>query len=182
MKSILKIMTLTGLAFTLASCGSVNDPYGSNDPYGYPTNYPNDGSVYRAPDGTVYRRGDVYRDRNGNVYENGRVVRTGDVYGQPGILGGRTGQVYYPDANRRNLPPGQAKKIYGGQATDYAKGQVKKRNRAWQNTNDNRNLRNEDYRKTNGFKKADNNNRSNDYKRTEDYRKSKKNAKSNDQD
>lgn len=28
---------------------------------------------------------------------------------------------------RRNLPPGQAKKIYGGSATDYAPGQVKKR-------------------------------------------------------
>jgi hypothetical protein len=28
---------------------------------------------------------------------------------------------------RRHLPPGQAKKIYGGSATDYAPGQVKKR-------------------------------------------------------
>ncbi|MGN6194407.1 MAG: hypothetical protein ACTHOB_05680 [Ginsengibacter sp.] len=27
---------------------------------------------------------------------------------------------------RKNLPPGQAKKIYGGSATDYAPGQVKK--------------------------------------------------------
>ncbi|AZB02210.1 quinol oxidase subunit 4 [Chryseobacterium joostei] len=27
------------------------------------------------------------------------------------------------------LPPGQAKKIYGGSAKDYAPGQVKKRNR-----------------------------------------------------
>lgn len=28
---------------------------------------------------------------------------------------------------RRNLPPGQAKKIYGGSAKDYAPGQMKKR-------------------------------------------------------
>jgi hypothetical protein len=36
---------------------------------------------------------------------------------------------HYPVYNgrRRNLPPGQAKKIYGGSATDYAPGQLKKR-------------------------------------------------------
>ncbi len=28
---------------------------------------------------------------------------------------------------RKNLPPGQAKKVYGGSAKDYAPGQVKKR-------------------------------------------------------
>ncbi|MDN3692994.1 quinol oxidase subunit 4 [Chryseobacterium tructae] len=28
----------------------------------------------------------------------------------------------------RKIPPGQAKKIYGGSAKDYAPGQVKKRN------------------------------------------------------
>jgi hypothetical protein len=33
---------------------------------------------------------------------------------------------------RKNLPPGQAKKIYGGSATDYAPGQVKKYNgKSW---------------------------------------------------
>jgi hypothetical protein len=34
----------------------------------------------------------------------------------------------YPVYNhkKKNLPPGQAKKIYGGSATDYAPGQVKK--------------------------------------------------------
>jgi hypothetical protein len=36
-------------------------------------------------------------------------------------------KVYYPVRNRKNLPPGQAKKIYGGSAKDYAPGQVKKR-------------------------------------------------------
>jgi hypothetical protein len=84
MKTILKITAVAGLAFTMASCGAVNDPYGNNYPNNYPTNYPNDGTFYRAPDGTVYGRGDVYRDRDGNVYQNGRVVRTGDVYGNTG--------------------------------------------------------------------------------------------------
>jgi hypothetical protein len=60
------------------------------------------------------------------VYENGRVVRTGDVYGRPGILG-RDNTVYNPNNNARRLPPGQAKKIYGGSAKDYAPGQLKKR-------------------------------------------------------
>lgn len=35
--------------------------------------------------------------------------------------------IYYPHRKRKNLPPGQAKKIYGGSATDYAPGQVKKK-------------------------------------------------------
>ena len=60
MKTILKITAVAVLAFTMASCGAVNDPYGNNYPNNYPTNYPNDGTVYRAPDGTVYGRGDVY--------------------------------------------------------------------------------------------------------------------------
>ncbi|AZA83816.1 quinol oxidase subunit 4 [Chryseobacterium lactis] len=32
------------------------------------------------------------------------------------------------NGNGNRLPPGQAKKIYGGSAKDYAPGQVKKRN------------------------------------------------------
>lgn len=36
------------------------------------------------------------------------------------------GKVYYPGKKRKHLPPGQAKKIYGGSAKDYAPGQVKK--------------------------------------------------------
>ncbi|PKF75918.1 quinol oxidase subunit 4 [Chryseobacterium sp. PMSZPI] len=42
-----------------------------------------------------------------------------------------TSCVAYVDEGRGNgnrLPPGQAKKIYGGSAKDYAPGQVKKRN------------------------------------------------------
>jgi hypothetical protein len=38
---------------------------------------------------------------------------------------------------RKNLPPGQAKKIYGGSATDYVPGQVKKHNgQAWKGEHD----------------------------------------------
>ncbi|WP_447951243.1 hypothetical protein [Chryseobacterium koreense] len=134
MKQILKIWAVAGLAFTLASCAATNDPYATNYPNNYPSTYPGNGPVFRAPDGAVYRQGDVYRDRNGNVYQNGRVIQTGDVYGQPGILG-RNGNstVYYPNNNDRGLPPGQAKKIYGGEAKDYAPGQLKKRNRSWEN-------------------------------------------------
>lgn len=140
MKTLFNIILGTGLALTLASCGTTNDAYGNNYPTNrYPTNGTNDGRVYRANDGAVYRQGEVYRDRSGNVYQNGRVVRTGDVTGNPGILGGNTNTVYYPNSNPQNLPPGQAKKIYGGKATDYAKGQQKKRDnqyRNWENDND----------------------------------------------
>lgn len=109
MKTLFKIVLGVGLAVTMASCGAANDPYyGNNGGYG-------NTRVYRAPDGSVYRQGEVYRDRNGNVYQNGQILRRGGDYGYGN----------YP--NRRNLPPGQAKKVYGGSAKDYAPGQVKKR-------------------------------------------------------
>ncbi|MGA9212869.1 MAG: hypothetical protein WBY99_09275, partial [Kaistella sp.] len=128
MNNLFKIILGAGLAITLSSCSTTQNPYGNN--------YPNNGTVYRTNDGQVYRRGDIYRDRNGNVYQNGRIIRTGDVYGQPGILG-RNGNktIYYPNQNRQNLPPGQAKKIYGGSAKDYAKGQQNKRNNQWKKYN-----------------------------------------------
>ena len=49
------------------------------------------------------------------------------------IFGGRKtdgSRNTYPvyKTRRKNLPPGQAKKIYGGSATDYAPGQVNKHN------------------------------------------------------
>lgn len=125
MKNLFKILISTGLMVLVTACGAVQDPYRNNDQN-------RNGNVYRANDGVVYRRGEVYRDRNGTVYQNGRVIKTGDVYGNPGILtGNRNGDIYYPRNNRRNLPPGQAKKVYGGKATDYAKGQQKKRNNQW---------------------------------------------------
>ena len=97
MKNVFKILLGAGLLFGVASCGTVNDPYNNN------------GRVYRAPDGTVYRHGDVYTDRNGSVYQNGRIVARA-----------------HGNHKTKRLPPGQAKKIYGGKATDYAPGQTKK--------------------------------------------------------
>lgn len=127
MKNFFKILLSSGLALTLTSCGTMGETYGNNYPNQYPSNRYPQGGVYRAGDGTVYRQDEVYRDRNGNVYQNGRVVRTGDVYGRPGIIS-RSGNYPVYGNNTRNLPPGQAKKVYGGRATDYAKGQQKKRN------------------------------------------------------
>lgn len=117
---------------TLASCGTVGDTYG-NYPTQNGTRYPSNGRVYRAPDGGTYRSDDVYRDRNGNVYRNGQVIRTGDVAGRPGILSGGTWGGY-GNNNPQNLPPGQAKKVYGGRAKDYAPGQVKKQNGGYYGT------------------------------------------------
>ncbi len=134
MKNLFKIMLGAGLAITLTSCASSN-PYGNNYPNQYPNQYPQ-GGVYRAGDGTVYRQGEVYRDRNGTVYQNGRVLRRGDVAGRPGILS-RNGNYPVYGNNGRNLPPGQAKKVYGGRATDYAKGQQKKRDNNYRNQNGN---------------------------------------------
>ncbi len=121
MKKVFNLIAGAGLALSLASC-SANPGVSDRN------NYPSNGTVYRAGDGNVYNRGEVYRDRNGNVYQNGRVIRRGDVYGRPGVITrGNQSTVYYPNRNARNLPPGQAKKIYGGSAKDYAKGQQKKK-------------------------------------------------------
>lgn len=128
MKSIFKILLGAGLAVTVVSCGSTDPYYGNNGGYGYPNggNYPSNVRVYRTADGQVYRAGEVYRDYNGNVWQNGQIIRRGDVYGRPGIIS-RSGNYGY-QYPRTNLPPGQAKKVYGGKAKDYAPGQVKKRN------------------------------------------------------
>lgn len=173
MNNLSKILLGAGLAVTLASCGAVQDQYGNNgnnypnNGNNYPNNGTNNGTVYRANDGQVYRRGEVYRDRNGNVYQNGRVVRTGDVYGRPGILSKNGNQtVYYPNQNKRNLPPGQARKIYGGHAKDYAKGQQNKRNNQWKKYDDDDD-RNDDRRKRQ-YKEYKKQNNSKYYKKGKD--------------
>lgn len=119
MKNVLKLFLAGGLALTMASCGSADPYYGNRYPN---TGYPSGGTVYRTPDGQVYRQGDVYRDRRGDVYQNGRILERTGILNRPGILsrGGTYGQ-------SGKIPPGQAKKIYGGHARDYAHGQQKKR-------------------------------------------------------
>lgn len=160
MTNLFKILLGSGLALTLVSCGAVNDNYGNNYPNNgnsYPRNGTNNGTVYRAPDGKVYGRNEVYRDRQGTVYQNGRIIRTGDPTGNPGILRGNQ-TVYYPQRNDRKLPPGQAKKIYGGNAKDYAKGQQKKRSNQWKKYDDDRDEHRKgeykDYKKKHNNKKS----------------------------
>lgn len=97
MKNLFKIFAVAVFAITLASCGSSTGVYGSN----YPNRYPNE-RVYRAPDGGVYRQGEIYRDRSGNVYQNGVLIRRAE----PTVI---VVDNRYP----QNLPPGQAKKVYG---------------------------------------------------------------------
>lgn len=93
MKGFIKLAVVAGGLFFLASCDSATGVYNGNN-----------GRVYRAPDGGVYRTGDIYTDRNGNVYRNGSIYKT---------------------KSYKRLPPGQAKKIYGGNARDYAPGHNK---------------------------------------------------------
>lgn len=129
MKNLIKVFAIASLSFVFVQCASTN---GNSSQY--PTNSSNGGVVYRAPDGGIFKQGEIYRDNDGNVYQNGRVIRTGDIIGVRGVIDIK-GVILYPGNNPRNLPPGQAKKIYGGSATDYAPGQVKKGN----NYNDNNN-------------------------------------------
>jgi hypothetical protein len=94
----------------------------------------------KLPDGTI-----VYGDGTRKL-PNGTVIYKGGTSGNPTVGNNGTsvvlpdGSVVYPDGrrtypnnrgnNRRGngkwLPPGQAKKIYGGSARDYAPGQQKK--------------------------------------------------------
>ena len=80
----------------------------------YPTNYPNYPSrqyprtASRQPDGSI-------------IYPDGRIVYPDGTIRYP------DGQVYSRSNNQRWLPPGQAKKMYGGRARDYAPGHNKHR-------------------------------------------------------
>ncbi len=155
MRRILNLIVGVGLIAALASCGAADMNNGNN----YPANrYPggaSNGTVYRAGDGNVYNRGEVYRDRNGNIYQNGKVVERSDVYGRPGIIK-RAGQstVYYPNRNRRNLPPGQAKKIYRGKAKDYAKGKHLKKYKRWDDDDDDQDDDDDRYENRKQYKKS----------------------------
>lgn len=113
MKSLLKILGAVAFAITLTSCGSSTGVYGSN----YPNRYPNE-RVYRAPDGNIYRQGEIYRDRNGNVFQNGVLIRRAE----PTVI-------IVDNRVPQNLPPGQAKKVYGYKSAKvFAPGQQKKYN------------------------------------------------------
>lgn len=96
----------------------------------------------KLPDGTI-----VYGDGTKKL-PNGTVIYKDGTSGEKGttvrLPDGRVilpdGSERYPDKrkhDRRNngkwLPPGQAKKVYGGSARDYAPGQQKKlkKNKEW---------------------------------------------------
>ncbi len=132
MNTIFKIALGAGVLFTLASCSTMDPYYGNNR---YPNGTYGNQGVYRTPEGTVYRQGDVYRDRNGVVYRNGRVIDRTRIYGRPGIIQ-RAG-----NHTARRMPPGQAKKVYGGRATDYAYGQQKKRKPVYYGKQNNKNYK-----------------------------------------
>lgn len=119
MKTITKIFSVLSIGLLLTSCEVQTDVY--DDGYG----------VYRAPDGGTYRRGVVYRDRNGYSYKNGQII------------------IINQDGHYKKLPPGQAKKIYGGKAKDYAPGQVKKKGYYYDNDyryNDKKHKKNKKYK------------------------------------
>jgi hypothetical protein len=91
------------------------------------------GETTRLPDGTV-----VYPDgrtEQGSSTRKGSRQPDGSIIYPDGRVRLPDGRIRYPDGtvrfpNSRNknvkrLPPGQAKKVYGGRATDYAPGQIK---------------------------------------------------------
>ena len=102
------------------------------------TSTANNGKVYRAPDGTIYRQGSIYKDRNGNVYKNGQIVYNDGTYSR----------------SAKRLPPGQAKKRYGGDAKDYAPGQMKKRNKNFYDQQDKNHHKHDDHKKGRKGKKS----------------------------
>lgn len=82
-----------------------------------------DGSVVysdgarKLPNGTVVNKDGTVRKRTTVRYPDGTKARRGER---------RHYQRRSRKGNGRWLPPGQAKKVYGGSATDYAPGQQKK--------------------------------------------------------
>ena len=60
-----------------------------------------------------------------------------DIYGSRKRDSRRNTYPIFTTRKRKNLPPGQAKKIYGGSAKDYAPGQLKKHHheRGWHEEN-----------------------------------------------
>ena len=99
-------------------------------------------SQTRLPDGTIVYKDGTRKLPNGTVvYPNGsNRNNTGINRTIDGILHpNRTTTVYrnrYPERNNRQwMPPGQAKKVYGGNSSDYAPGHNK--NRRYNNNEDN---------------------------------------------
>ncbi len=90
-----------------------NVTYPNNYPSNYPSNYPNYPSRgTRQTDGSI-------------IYPSGKIVYADGTIRYPdGRLKYPNGRIVYPNSgnNNRWIPPGQAKKIYGRNARDYAPG------------------------------------------------------------
>ena len=99
-------MIIVSIVAFFASCTT---PYGGY--YGHNNNY-----GYNNRNNGYYHNGKFYRYQNDRYYANRGYYYDGRFY------------------RERRLPPGQAKKIYGGQsAKHYAPGQAKKRNNYYYN-------------------------------------------------
>lgn len=92
----------------------------------YPSNYPN----YQT---RRYPRIAARQNDGSIIYPDGRIVYADGTVRYP------DGRVYSPSNNSRWIPPGQAKKMYGGRARDYAPGHNKDRDHDGDNDNGKRN-------------------------------------------
>ncbi|MEO7393866.1 MAG: hypothetical protein ABIU11_02925 [Chitinophagaceae bacterium] len=101
--------------------------------------YP-DGSR-KLPNGTVINKNGTVPRRNNDV-----VPRKQVIYKDGRSVNER--RRYTRRSNGKWMPPGQAKKVYGGSARDYAPGQQKKwkKNKDWKNKN--KSERDHDYEKS----------------------------------
>ena len=117
-----------------AACLTIGSFLMSTDAKSQDRKLPDGSIVYgdgsrRLPNGTVIYKG----GNNGNTYPS---TAGGTITLPDGTTVYPDGTRRYPNNDRRNdprykenrrwLPPGQAKKIYGGSAKDYAPGQQKK--------------------------------------------------------
>ncbi|MEO5783365.1 MAG: hypothetical protein ABIQ07_08850 [Ginsengibacter sp.] len=104
--------------------GQVRYPNNTNGTT-YPSNYPDYG-VGRYP------RTSTRQSDGSIIYPDGRIVYPDGTIRYP------DGRVYSRSRNSRWIPPGQAKKMYGSKsARQYAPGHNKKRDRDYEDDNDN---------------------------------------------
>ncbi|MCU7694147.1 hypothetical protein ACFSPU_06630 [Haoranjiania flava] len=82
--------------------------------------------LFTATDAQAQNRGNGHKAKNNKVYAQKN--RDHDMYDRNGRYG--RNDRYHRRSIRygtnTDLPPGQAKKVYGGKATDYAPGQLNK--------------------------------------------------------
>ncbi len=111
----------------------------------------------KLPDGTIVYSDGTKKLPNGTViYKDGTAKEKGTTVKLPdGRVVLPDGSGSYPNdrrhSSRKNgklLPPGQAKKVYGGSATDYAPGQQKKwkkNHKDWKKDKDEKKENHEDH-------------------------------------